>query len=127
MKKESLFLVLCAIGLTPVALTYGAAPSTSMAHLLDIDASGVNSSHIFRAIMGLYLAMAVFWLLGAKQDDLRLPALWSLTVFMLGLAAGRVLSLIVDGVPDPLLVFSIALELTLGVVGFVMARGYKNT
>ena len=45
--------------------------------------------------MGLYLALVVFWIAGARNESLRLPALWSLTVFMLGLAAGRVVSLIV--------------------------------
>jgi hypothetical protein len=30
------------------------------------------------------------------------PALWSLVVFMFGLAAGRAASLVVDGFPHPL-------------------------
>ena len=72
-----------------------------MAILFDIDASPVNVSHIFRAVMGLYLAVVIFWVFGAFRAPLRLPALWSLTVFMLGLAAGRLLSLLVDGMPLP--------------------------
>ena len=125
MKKESLFLILAAVALAPIALSYGFDPSTSMSYLFDIDAGSINSTHIFRAVMGLYLALIIFWLLGAKQDALQLPALWSLTVFMLGLAAGRALSLVLDGIPHPLLVVYLVLELGFGAVGFMMARGYK--
>lgn len=127
MKKESLFLILAAVGLVPIALSYGVDPSTSLSYLFDIDASSINSTHIFRAVMGLYLALIIFWLLGAKQDALQLPALWSLTVFMLGLAAGRALSLVVDGMPHPLLVVYLVLELGFGAVGYMMARNYRST
>jgi len=40
-----------------------------------IDANTINSSHIFRAIMGVYFAMVVFWILGARKSALTLPAL----------------------------------------------------
>jgi hypothetical protein len=127
MNKESIFLLLGAVGLAPVALSYGAAPATSMDYLFDIDASSVNVSHVFRAVMGLYLAMIIFWLLGAKNLSLRLPALWSLTIFMLGLAAGRILSLLIDGVPHPLFVVYLLLELGFGGIGFILARGHTQT
>jgi len=126
MRKESIFLVLAAIGLVPIALSYGLVPAESMAYLFDIDASSINTSHILRAVMGLYLALIVFWLLGARNDDLRLPALWSLTVFMLGLAAGRAISMLVDGMPHPLLATYLVLELGFGTVGYIMAKGYKD-
>ena len=80
MTKESIFLLLAAAGLLPVALSYGASPEASLAFLYDIDASELNSSHIFRAVMGLYLAQIVFWICGARSESLRLPALWSLSV-----------------------------------------------
>jgi Domain of unknown function (DUF4345) len=72
---------------------------------------------MFRAIMGLYLAMVVFWLLGAYRVHLRQAALYSLVVFMLGLAAGRALSLAVDGMPSLLLVVYLGVEIVLGLVG----------
>ena len=117
MNRESIFLLLAAVGLMPIALSYGLSPADSMAMLFDIDASPVNVSHIFRAVMGLYLALVIFWVFGAFQAPLRLPALWSLTVFMLGLAAGRLLSLLVDGMPHPLLSIYLLLELGFGVAG----------
>ena len=124
MTKESGFLLLAAVGLIPIALSYGVYPAGSMNFLFDIDAGSINSSHIFRAIMGLYLAMIIFWIIGARHESLRLAALWSLTVFMLGLAAGRVLSLLIDGMPHWLLLVYLVLEVVSGAIGFVLARRY---
>ncbi len=122
MNRESLLLLLAAIGLVPIALSYGAAPASSMGLLFDIDASSVNSSHVFRAVMGLYLALALFWLVGVRNATLRNPALWSLAVFMLGLAAGRGLSLLLDGMPHPLLVVYLLLELGFGAAAIYVLR-----
>ena len=126
MKRESIFLLLAAVGLTPIALSYGFMPQQSMPYLFDIDASSVNSVHIFRAIMGLYLALVIFWICGARNESLTLPAIWSLTIFMLGLAAGRTLSLVIDGMPHPLLAAYLALELGFGVVGFYLASRFST-
>lgn len=76
--------------------------------------------------MGLYLALVIFWIQGARKESMRLPALWSLTVFMLGLAAGRVISLVVDGMPHPLLLLYLLLELGFGLVGAFLIRSYKS-
>lgn len=115
---QKAFLGVAALGLTPIALGYGAAPGASLPWLFGIDASAVNLRHIFRAVMGLYLALVVFWVLGAMREDLRIPALWSLIVFMGGLALGRALSLILDGMPHPLLVVYMLLEFGFCYVGW---------
>lgn len=96
-------LLAMSVGLIPVALSYGAAPEVSLPLLFGIEASHVPTRHIFRAIMGLYLALILFWLVGALRANLRRPALWSLFVFTLGLALGRALSLVLDGWPGLLL------------------------
>ena len=123
MSKESWFLIIAAMGLTPIALAYGAMPSVSVPMLYGVEVNDVNTTHIFRAVMGLYLAMVVFWVMGAKRDALRLPALYSVVVFMLGLAAGRAISLLVDGMPNPLLVVYLLLEIGFGVVGLMLVKG----
>ena len=122
MNREVIFLVVAAVGLVPIALGYGLSPVDSMSMLFSIDASTVNASHIFRAVMGLYLALVIFWLFGALRTSLRLPALWSLTVFMFGLAAGRALSLLLDGMPHPLLSIYLLLELGFGTTGAYLIR-----
>lgn len=114
MRKESVFLLVAAAGLVPIAFSYGFSPAYSLGMLFDIDASAVNSAHIFRAVMGLYLAMVAFWIFGALRENLRVPALWSLAVFMLGLATGRLSSLLIDGMPHPLLTTYLLLELGFG-------------
>ena len=126
MNKESVFLVVAAAGLAPIALSYGASPQASLSYLFNIDAGDVNTRHIFRAVMGLYLALIVFWIGGAKSESLKLPALWSLTIFMLGLASGRVLSLVVDGMPHPLLIAYMLLEFGFGAIGVMLIRGYRQ-
>jgi hypothetical protein len=120
MSKESIFLIMAAVGLSPIALSYGLSPQESLSFLYDIDASSTNSAHIFRAVMGLYFAQVIFWICGARSESLRLPALWSLTVFMLGLAAGRAISLVVDGMPHPLLAIFLVLEIGFGCVGYYL-------
>ena len=65
MKLQSIFLFVAVLGLTPIALSYGYAPAISLDYLFGIDASPINVTHIFRAVMGLYLALALFWIAGA--------------------------------------------------------------
>ena len=122
MTKTSWFLVLAAVGLTPIALAYGLMPGTTLPLLYGIEVESPSLAHVFRAVMGLYLAMVVLWLMGALNRRFETAALYSLIVFMLGLAAGRLISLLVDGVPSPLLIVYLLLEIGFGVVGLMLAR-----
>lgn len=106
-------LLAMAVGLTPIALSYGAAPQASLPWLYGIDADSAPTRHIFRAIMGLYFALIVFWLAGAMRPPLRVPSLWSLFVFTLGLALGRGLSMLLDGWPGSLLFLYLPAEVAL--------------
>ncbi len=116
------FLLICAIGLVPIALGYGVAPSVTMEKLFSIDVKGTNLTHIFRAVMGLYLWMIVIWLLGAFRGTLTRPALICCAVFMLGLAFGRLLSFLVDGQPHWLLVVYALLEVFFGILALAVLR-----
>jgi hypothetical protein len=122
MNTRSLFLVVTAVGLIPIALSYGAAPGRSLDFLFGIAVDSTNLAHIFRAVMGLYLALVVFWLAGALNPKLTRPALWSLVVFMFGLAAGRALSLLVDGFPHWLLFAYLVAEVTFGAIGWMLLK-----
>ena len=53
-------------------------------------------------------------------------ALWSLVVFMFGLAAGRALSFLIDGMPNWLLLTYFVLEIAFGVCGLVLLRRGEN-
>jgi len=122
MNSRQIFLIVAAIGLTPIALSYGLMPEKSLGYLFQISVSDINTTHIFRAIMGLYLALIVFWVSGAIKTDIRQAALYSLVIFMFGLAFGRSLSLILDGSPHVLLLVYLFLELGFGILGIVLLR-----
>ena len=122
MNIAQLFLVAAAVGLTPIALSYGVNPQASLKFFFNITVQGVNQAHIFRAVMGLYGAFIVFWVLGARNKTLTRPALYSLVAFMLGLALGRALSLVVDGMPHWLLFLYMVLELLFSAVGIIMLQ-----
>ena len=53
--SDRLLLLLAALGLVPIALSYGIVPSSSVTYLLGFPVAGINQTHVFRAIMGLYL------------------------------------------------------------------------
>jgi hypothetical protein len=124
-KRTSAFLIFCAVGLVPIALGYGAKPSATLDALFGISVDTTNLTHIMRAVMGLYLGMVAFWLFGAFKKSLAGAALAACAVFMLGLAAGRILSFILDGMPHWLLVVYAALELVLGVTAVILYRGRR--
>lgn len=116
-------LLAMAVGLVPIALSYGVAPRASLPFLYGIDASDIATRHVFRAIMGLYLALIVLWIAGALRRALRAPALLSLFVFTLGLALGRLLSLALDGWPGLILAGYMAAEFALAAAaGWLLSR-----
>ena len=125
--KVRAFLIFCAVGLVPIALGYGAKPSASLDALFGITVDTTNLTHIMRAVMGLYLGMVVFWLWGAFRPSMAAPALAGCAVFMLGLAAGRILSFILDGMPHWLLVVYAVLEIVLGLIAIALYRGYSSS
>lgn len=112
-RAQRLFLLALAGGLLPVALSYGAMPGRSLPWLYGLGEPDMTTRHLFRAIMGLYLAMILFWVAGAVHPGLRRPALWSVFVFVTGIGSGRVLSVLLDGWPQPLLVFYLVAEIAL--------------
>ncbi len=122
MNLRQLFLIGTAIGLVPIALSYGLMPPQSLGQLFGLQLDSVNGFHIFRAIMGLYLTLALFWVAGALRQPLRQAALQSLVVFMFGLAIGRVGSLLIDGMPNTLLQVYLLLELVCGVLGLLLLK-----
>lgn len=121
-KLQKALLLIVAIGLIPIALSYGLIPEKSLSYLFNISVSEINLIQILRAVMGLYLALILFWFIGAFKIQLRQAAIYSLIVFMFGLASGRILSLILDGVPNWLLLVYLALELSFGILGLVLVK-----
>ena len=122
MKFRKAFLILSAIGLIPIALSYGLLPEKSMNLLFQMEDLELSQLHILRAVMGLYLGFAFFWIVGALKQQHQKAALYSLVIFMLGLAFGRIISVIIDGIPNFILLVYLGLELVFGTIGILLLK-----
>jgi hypothetical protein len=116
------YLLFSAAGLFLIALSYGIAPAAILPLALDMAVEGTDLTHIFRAVMGLYLGMIVLWVLGAFKASLTRAAVIAEVTFMFGLALGRVVSIIVDGMPSLLLIAYAVLELVMGLWGVLLLK-----
>ena len=122
MNYRKAYLWLSALGLFPVALSYGVAPVESLNWLFGMTVEVPNEAHIFRGIMGLYLAMVVLWIVGAIYESYERPAIIAEVFFMSGLSVGRLVSVAVDGVPHWLLLGYIVVEVVLAIAGIALLR-----
>ena len=118
------YLLLVAVLLVPIALSYGIAPATVLPKVLDIAVAGPDQTQIFRALMCLYLAASIFWAIAAfKPAWQRVATIWAV-FFCVSLAIGRIVSLVLDGPASPLLDVYLGLEIVGGILGLaVLAYG----
>ena len=72
--------------------------------------------------MGLYIGCVLLWIFGAFNKSLTVTALWCMFVFMLGIGLGRLLSLILDGMPDMIFVFFMIFEFIAAGITFYYSR-----
>jgi hypothetical protein len=112
------FLIFAFVAVTIFGLLYGISPAWYAATFLHIADLNLNVAHILRAVAGLYLALAAFWLYAAFHDKYRDTALLTAILFAGGLAAGRCVSLILDGQPAPMLLSYGVAEVGVVVVGY---------
>lgn len=112
------FLLVAAAMVTIIALLYGISPQWFGRTFLNTPQLDANIAHILRAVMGLYIAMALFWLYAAFYAPYRKVAVLTSALFAGGLVAGRIVSLLTEGVPAPLLTFYVVAELTLAPLAY---------
>ncbi|MEL6669661.1 MAG: DUF4345 domain-containing protein [Bacteroidota bacterium] len=93
-------LLISAIIILPVGLMYGVDPNSILPRVFGFEVNDLELKNIFRANMGLYFAMGGYWMLGAFKKQHWRSATMTNVLFMGGLAAGRLVSLIVDGVSE---------------------------
>lgn len=104
------FLIFAATTVSVIGLMYGIGPSWFAATFLDSVDLSRDFAHILRAMMCLYLALGAFWLFCALKDRHRNLAILTTIVFAGGLVSGRLLSLVLDGLPSPLLLLYTGME-----------------
>ncbi|EPM5418526.1 TPA: DUF4345 domain-containing protein [Vibrio parahaemolyticus] len=120
--KSCALLLISSLGLIPIAFSYGVNPELSLNYLFGLEINNVNGNHIFRAVMCLYLFNLSSWLLGAFKKSYRQIALIALSIFMLGLAVGRLLSFFLDGQPHWLLILYFILEFSIGISALYLIK-----
>jgi len=115
-----LYLLFLVILIVPIALSYGLDPQSVLPKVLDITVSGTDQTHIFRAMMCLYLGAAVFWAIAAFTPAWQRTAVIWAVFFALSLAVGRAISLIVDGPASLLLDVYLVVEVLGGLLGLAV-------
>ena len=113
MKIKQAFLIFAFVVVSIIALLYGVSPQWFARTFLDITLLDRNIAHILRAVMGLYLALGLFWLYAAFNQTYRNAAILTTMIFSGGLVIGRIISLFNEGQPAPLLTFYIFAEFAL--------------
>jgi len=119
--KIHLIISVCIV--IPVAFVYGFKPELSFDMFLET----IDEHNFYKAIMGLYLGFSVLWILGVFKTTFLKTAIITNIIFMLGLGFGRVLSILLDGLPTSGYVFGTAAELCLGCYGIWVLNNFKNT
>lgn len=123
--RQNLHLIISSGIVIPVACVYGLFPKVILPQLLDFSVETTDLANVFRAIMGLYLAFPVLWILGIFKSDYWKAATISNILFMAGLGFGRIISLLLDGFPSAVFLIGTAGELVLAFFGIVQLNYYK--
>lgn len=116
------YLLNSAFGLLFVALAYGAVPQLSLPLLSDIDVASVDLTHVFRALMSVYIGILLLWVLGAFNLRYTRTAIITEIAFMGSLALGRTFSLIIDGIPSGFFVLCLVAEAVMALAGMVILK-----
>ena len=115
--RKNLHLSISAFLIIVIAFIYGLSPENFLPKLFAFKVDSTDLRQVFRAIMGLYLAMAGLWLIGIFKPAYWKTATISNICFMSGLAFGRVVSLMADGVPSIYFLLGLILESMLALWG----------
>jgi Domain of unknown function (DUF4345) len=127
MIRKNLHLIISVLIVIPAALFYGLFPNETLPVLFDFEVQSTDLKNVFRAILGLYLAFSALWVLGILKSDIWKMATLSNFIFMIGLVSGRMLSMILDGIPSPAFFYGIIGELILAIFALYQYRKYKNS
>ncbi|CAM1372362.1 DUF4345 domain-containing protein [Tenacibaculum xiamenense] len=101
-------LFVSAVIVLAAALVYGLNPEKILPMFFEFKVEVLELKNIFRAVMGLYLAFAGYWFYGIFNSDHWKYSTITNVLFMGGLAFGRLISTIFDGV---------SLQYSLGLIG----------
>jgi Domain of unknown function (DUF4345) len=98
-KSKNTHLAISSLIVIGVGLTYGIAPNTILPFFFDFKVESADLNNVFRAIMGLYISLGLYWMLAIYKPEHWRNATLTSTLFMGGLAFGRIISIVLDGIP----------------------------
>ncbi|MEM6801697.1 MAG: DUF4345 domain-containing protein [Bacteroidota bacterium] len=107
----------------PTGIIYGS-PSI-LPTQLDIQVNSIDLSNMLKATMCLYLGVSIVWFWGIWKAQYWKRATELNILFMLSLATGRALSILVDGLPSGGYIFGIIAELLEGLLSLYQLKKYK--
>ena len=122
------FLLLCSLGLAIMGFMYGFDPGWFVNKFLNLGMAftigngPVDLRHVFRALGGLYVGIAYFWMrcaLGGNGLDKGMMSVCSVCAFV---ALARLISLAIEGTPSNFLVVSLVLEVILFIAALVVSK-----
>lgn len=122
---KNLHLLVSLTIVVPFSLVYGLSPANTLPQYFDFTVETTDLKNVFRAIMGLYLAISIIWILGIFKPNFWKMATIFQVIFMLGLAFGRALSMLTDGIPSQAFITGFLLELILGTFGLIQLKRMK--
>ncbi len=126
LRIKNLHLIISSVVVIPTAFVYGIYPAYTLPVFFDFTVNTTDLANVFRALMGLYLGMALIWLFGIFKHRFWRVATITNMVFMGGLALGRFASLIADGIPSKAFVIGLAGEFILAVFGLIQLNKHSR-
>lgn len=115
---KNISLIFSVLIVVPIGIIYGFKPNL----FFDIQPNSIDEHNVLKAIMGIYLSFSMLWTVGIFKEKYWTTAVISNSIFMSGLAFGRIISLFSDGIPTYLFVLGIFGELVLGIYSFIIWR-----
>jgi hypothetical protein len=116
--RKNLHLIISVIIVFPVAIVYGFFTDL----FFNVNADTIDELNIYKAIMGFYVAFVGLWFYGIVYDHYWKIATISNVLFMIGLGLGRIISIIIDGMPSPIFILGTVGELALSIYGCYYLR-----
>ena len=71
---------------------------------------------------GLYIAIALFWVISAFYKPLTSIAIWSIVVFMAGFALMRLINIAASGVPSSYYLIILLGEILIMLIGIILIK-----
>jgi len=121
---KNLHLLISILIVLPTGIIYGS-PSI-LPEQLDIQVNTIDLANMLKANMCLYLGISVIWILGVWKTEYWKRATELNILFMLTLATGRGLSMIMDGLPTGGYIFGIIAEFSLGIYSIYQLKKYNT-